>query len=116
MLIPFLTAHLSKLDVFCTSSLNLRFTLSSKESQAINFNKDPKVIISASGMCEAGRIRHHLKHNAWNPKAAIVFVGYQAQGTLGRNILDGVKDIKLFGEKIHVNAKIYNLEGFSGHA
>lgn len=95
---------------------NLRFTLSSKESQAINFNKDPKVIISASGMCEAGRIRHHLKHNAWDPKASIVFVGYQAQGTLGRNLLDGVKDIKLFGEKIHVNAKIYNLEGFSGHA
>ena len=95
---------------------NLKFTRSSKESQDLNFNKEPKVIISASGMCEAGRIRHHLKHNLWNPKNSIVFVGYQGQGTLGRSLIEGIKMITLFGEEIQVNAEIHNLEGFSGHA
>ena len=70
---------------------NLKFTRSSKESQDLNFNKEPKIIISASGMCEAGRIRHHLKHNLWNPKNSIVFVGYQGQGTLGRSLVEGIK-------------------------
>jgi len=95
---------------------NLIFTRSSEESKQLNFNAAPKIIISASGMCDAGRIKHHLKHHLWEPKSSIVFVGYQAEGTLGRSILNGDKDVSIFGEKIHVNAEIYNLEGFSGHA
>ena len=95
---------------------NLKFTRSSEESQWLNVDSKPKVIISASGMCEAGRIRHHLKHNLWNEKSSIVFVGYQAEGTLGRMLLEGASEVTLFGESIQVNAKIYNLEGFSGHA
>ncbi len=95
---------------------NLKFTRSTRESQALNKDRTPKVIISASGMCEAGRIRHHLKHHLWDPKSSIVFVGYQGVGTLGRALVDGMKDVSLFGDQIHVNAEIYNLEGFSGHA
>ena len=95
---------------------NLNFTRSSEESMRLNIDQTPKVIISASGMCEAGRIRHHLKHNLWDKKNSIVFVGYQAAGTLGRAIIDGEKTVTLFGEDIHINAEIYNLEGFSGHA
>lgn len=95
---------------------NLIFTKTSDESQALNFNHQPKVIISASGMCEAGRIKHHLKHNIWSEKNSIVFVGYQAEGTLGKRIVDGEKYISLFGEQIYVNAEIVNLEGMSGHA
>lgn len=95
---------------------NLRFTRSTEESQALNLDRRPKVIISASGMCEAGRIRHHLKHNLWDSRNSIIFVGYQAEGTLGRSLIDGKKDITLFGEEVHVQAHIHNLEGFSGHA
>ncbi len=95
---------------------NLKFTRSTAESQALNMDRKPKIIISASGMCEAGRIRHHLKHNLWDPKSSVIFVGYQAEGTLGRMLTEGQKDIVLFGEAVHVNAEIYNLEGFSGHA
>lgn len=95
---------------------NLKFTQSTEESQWLNFDKEPKVIISASGMCEAGRIRHHLKHNLWDARNSVVFVGYQAEGTLGRALIEGASEITLFGEKIKVNAKIHNLEGFSGHA
>lgn len=95
---------------------NLKFTRTSEDSKALNFDTRPKVIISASGMCEAGRIKHHLKHNLWNPKSSIVFVGYQAEGTLGRSIVKGDKDVSIFGERIHIEAEIYNLEGFSGHA
>jgi len=95
---------------------NLKFTRTTEESQYLNMDQHPKVIISASGMCEAGRIRHHLKHNLWNPKSSIVFVGYQAEGTLGRMLVEGADSVMLFGEEIHVNAEIYNLEGFSGHA
>ena len=95
---------------------NLKFTQSTEESQWLNFDKEPKVIISASGMCEAGRIRHHLKHNLWDARNSVIFVGYQAEGTLGRRLIEGAEEITLFGEKIQVNAKIHNLEGFSGHA
>ncbi len=95
---------------------NLIFTRTADESIALNTNPNPKVIISSSGMCEAGRIKHHLKHNLWNPKSSIVFVGYQARGTLGHSILNGDKKVSIFGEKIHVEAEIHNLEGFSGHA
>lgn len=95
---------------------NLKFTRTTAESQALNMDRSPKVIISASGMCEAGRIRHHLKHNLWDARSSVVFVGYQAEGTLGKLLVEGTKDITLFGEAVHVNAEIYNLEGFSGHA
>jgi len=95
---------------------NLNFTRTSQESKALNDDTRPKIIISASGMCDAGRIRHHLKHNLWNPKSSIVFVGYQSNGTLGRRIVDGEKELSVLGEKILVQAKIYYLEGFSGHA
>lgn len=95
---------------------NLNFTRTSQESQALNEDPSPKIIISASGMCDAGRIRHHLKHNLWNPKNSIVFVGYQANGTLGRRIVDGEKEVSVLGERILVQAKVYYLEGFSGHA
>ena len=95
---------------------NLKFTKSSEESQWLNINHEPKVIISASGMCEAGRIRHHLKHNLWDERNSIVFVGYQAEGTLGKMLVDGASEVTLFGEKVQVKAQIHNLEGFSGHA
>lgn len=95
---------------------NLKFTRNTQESMMLNENHNPKIIISASGMCEAGRIRHHLKHNLWDSRNSIVFVGYQAEGSLGRQIVNGAKEVKLFGETVLVNAEVYNLEGFSGHA
>ena len=95
---------------------NLKFTRNTADSQMLNNDKTPKVIISASGMCEAGRIRHHLKHNLWDSRNSIVFVGYQAEGTLGRLLIEGAKEVKLFGETVVVKAEIHNLEGFSGHA
>lgn len=95
---------------------NLRYIRSQEESMALNKSNYPKVIISASGMATAGRIRHHLKHNLWDPNNSLIFVGYQAEGTLGRILLDGVKKVKLLGEEIEVNLNIYDLEGFSAHA
>lgn len=95
---------------------NLYLIEESEDSKALNFNETPKVIISSSGMCEAGRIRHHLKHNLWRPECAIVFVGFQANGTLGRIILDGAKKVKLFGEEIAVLASVHNFRGLSAHA
>lgn len=94
----------------------LKLSITSDESKAINFDDKPKVIISASGMCEAGRIRHHLKHNLWRPECTILFVGYQAIGTLGRSIIEGADEVKLFGERIQVKAQIKQLAGMSGHA
>ena len=94
----------------------LKTSITSDDSKAINFDEDCKVIISASGMCDAGRIKHHLKHNLWNEKNTILFVGYQAIGTLGRSLLEGATDIELFGEPVHVAAKILQMPGISGHA
>lgn len=94
----------------------LHLAVTSDDSKAINFDNIPKVILSASGMCETGRIKHHLKHNLWRPESTVVFVGYQAVGTLGRSLMEGAKTVKLFGETIDVEAEIVSLEGVSGHA
>ena len=94
----------------------LRLSVTAEDSKAINFDQEPKVIISASGMCDAGRIRHHLKHNLWRPACSVVFAGYQAEGTLGRMLQDGKKDVKILGESIHVEASIENMGGMSSHA
>ena len=94
----------------------LKTTITSEESKLINFDEKPKVILSASGMCEAGRIRHHLKHNLWRPECTVCFVGYQAVGTLGRRLIEGAESVKLFGDNITVNARIEVLQGISGHA
>jgi metallo-beta-lactamase family protein len=94
----------------------IRLSVTSEDSIAINFDPNPKVIISASGMCDAGRIRHHLKHNLWDGRNIIVFSGYQAMGTLGRQLQEGAKKVKLFGEEIAVRAEIHSLQGISGHA
>lgn len=95
---------------------DLMLSVTSDDSIAINMDKSPKVILSASGMCEAGRIRHHLKHNLWRKDSTILFVGYQSEGTLGRMLVDGATSVKLFGETVQVNAKIEQLAGISGHA
>jgi len=97
-------------------SPGVTLSVTSEESKQINFDSRPKVIISASGMCEAGRIRHHLKHNLWRAESVVLFVGYQAEGSLGRKLQDGARSVKLFGEEIAVNATIATLHGTSGHA
>lgn len=95
---------------------NLHLCQSTEESMALNEDKTPKVILSASGMCDAGRVRHHLKHNLWRKESAVIFAGYVANGTLGRILLDGAERVKLFGEEIAVNAQIHNFRGLSAHA
>ena len=119
----------NRLDCFDTAAMELvkqginplefpglKLAVTAEDSTAINFDRIPKVIISASGMCEAGRIRHHLKHNLWRAECKVLFVGYQAIGTLGRNIVEGASEVRLFGETIEVNAAIRELAGVSGHA
>jgi len=98
------------------NKLGMHFTLNTTESQALNLMSGSAIILSASGMCNAGRIKHHLKHNIWRPESSIVFVGYQAEGTLGRRIIEGAKNISLFNEKLKVAARIFTLGGFSAHA
>ena len=94
----------------------LKTSVTSDDSKLINVDENPKVIISASGMCDAGRIRHHLKHNLWREDSTICFVGYQSAGTVGRKLIEGAESVKLFGETIVVNARIKSLKGISGHA
>ncbi|MDO5406146.1 MAG: MBL fold metallo-hydrolase [Eubacteriales bacterium] len=94
----------------------LKLSITSEESQNINFDPRPKVIISASGMCDAGRIRHHLKHNLWRKECTVIFAGYQAEGTIGRSLIDGARAVRLFGETIDVEAHIETLHDISGHA
>ncbi|MFA5562401.1 MAG: MBL fold metallo-hydrolase [Eubacteriales bacterium] len=94
----------------------LKLSVTTEESKGLNLDPTPKVIVSASGMCDAGRVRHHLKHNLWRPECLILFVGYQANGSLGRIILDGAPSVRLFGEQVRVRAEIARLQGTSGHA
>lgn len=110
------TMELVKRGINPISFPGLSLSITSDESKAINFDSEPKVILSASGMCEAGRIRHHLKHNLWRPESTILFVGYQSAGTLGRSLVEGASQVKLFGETVEVHARVHVLAGISGHA
>jgi metallo-beta-lactamase family protein len=98
-----------------TGNMKLHFTASSEESQKINRIRSGAIIIAGGGMCEGGRIRHHLKHNLWRPECSVIFVGFQAFGTLGRKLVDGAQSVYILGEEIAVKAQIYTIGGFSAH-
>ena len=110
------TLELVKEGKFSGNNFSLKFTESVKDSVEINKIKCGAIIISASGMCNAGRILHHLKHNLWREECSAIFVGYQARGTLGRRIINGAEEVRILGEEIAVKAKIYTIGGFSAHA
>jgi metallo-beta-lactamase family protein len=110
------TLELIEKRQFPRSTLTLKFTETIEDSMEINKIKKSAIIISSSGMCEAGRIRHHLKHNLWRSECSVIFVGFQAKGTLGRRIVDGAEEVKIFGEEFAVNARIYTIGGLSAHA
>ena len=110
------TLHLVQKGINPIQFSDLNLSITSDQSKSINLDDTPKVILSASGMCEAGRIRHHLKHNLWRPESTILFVGYQSEGTMGRKLLDGATKIRLFGEEIQVRAHLEQMDGVSGHA
>ncbi|MFO0792539.1 MAG: MBL fold metallo-hydrolase [Candidatus Brocadiaceae bacterium] len=110
------TLELMKTGGFPRSTLSVKFTETVEESMKINEIKSNAIVISSSGMCEGGRIRHHLKHNLWRPECSVIFVGFQAQGTLGRRIVEGAKMVRIFGEEIAVNARVYTIGGLSAHA
>lgn len=97
-------------------SIKIHFTASVEDSQKLNSIKSEAIIIAGSGMCEGGRIRHHFKHNLWRPECSIIFTGFQAKGTLGRKIIDGLKTVNVLGEEIAVKARVYTIGGFSAHA
>ncbi|MDO4961129.1 MAG: MBL fold metallo-hydrolase [Eubacteriales bacterium] len=111
-----MTLELIKSGVNPISFPGLTLSVSTEDSTAINFNPEPKVILAAAGMCNAGRIRHHLKHNLWRPECSVVFAGYQAEGTLGRTLQDGAESVHLFGEEIRVAAHIETMKDMSSHA
>jgi metallo-beta-lactamase family protein len=96
--------------------MRIHFTTTVEESQKINKIKSGAIIIAGSGMCEGGRIRHHFKHNLWRPECSIIFTGFQVRGTLGRLIVDGIKNVRVLGEEIAVRARVYTIGGFSAHA
>jgi metallo-beta-lactamase family protein len=97
-------------------AVRVHFTSSVQESMKLNQVSSGAIIMAGSGMCEGGRIRHHLKHNLWRPECSVVFVGFQARGTLGRAIVDGAKEVWILGDKVAIRSRVFTIGGFSAHA